>query len=479
MPMPNFHAARIRQPGLFVEGKIREIAAPEGGAIRLIGGRLKSDPDGAAVVQAIRFDEDKYTAAEARAWLKKHDYSPISFEAATKNDHIDSREVFRIDTMPLGKMARGEDGSLRGDAVITRAGVFLYRGPNGETIREFRSPDEVFKADSLASAGMLPVTVEHPKERKVTPENAKRVMVGMTGERVRQDGANVVAPIRVWSQDGIDAIQQGRRQLSCGYRAVVDRVDGVYEGESYDHVQRDIRYNHLAFTHEGRAGAAAAVHLDSADAIMVTDTGADPSGAPPGKGQAMPLAQLRIDSGVSYEVPAEVEAAYNAKVKALNEASTKVDSLTAERDTLKADVDKITAQRDEAKAALDKAQKTDHADAIKAGVKARMGIVSAAHKAKLDKAVIEKLDSMSDDEIRLAVIQSRHKDFSAEGKSADYVVARFDAVVEAIGHEKDQGKTIVGDGSGDTRTDAGDTCTTEEARAKALDAEKKRSRGEK
>lgn len=473
MPFPNFHSARISQPGLFQ--RIVQIDEAERGAIRFIGGPLKSDPSDGAEIQAVRFDEDKYTPEQARAWLKEHDFKPISFESATKGDSADAdAEVWRFDNLALGKLERQSDGTLLGEAVVTRSGVFAYRTDNGGTVHEFRPPDEVFHTDSLSTAQLIPITIEHPRQGRVTPDNAKKLSVGTTGESVRQDGSLVRAPIRITARDGIDAIENGgKRQLSLGYRASVERCDGEHKGQCYTHVQRQIRYNHLALTVKARAGDVASVRLDAGDAVQVDDAGGGAPPAPAGRSGPMPV-QLRIDSGLDYEVPAEVEAAWKVREGKVSELQTKLDSVTAERDAKKTEAETATAQRDEAQAKVKELEKVDNADAIKSGVKARLSVESAAHRAKLEKETLEKLDSMSDDEIRMAVIKSRHKDFNAEGKSPDYISARFDAVVEGLANEQDPGPKVVGDRSG-THTDA----TVEEAREKSIAAQKSKSRGEK
>ena len=66
MPFPNFHSGRIRDPDSF--SRIVQIDEAEDGAIRFIGGPLKSDPGGGAVVQAVRFHEDKFTPEQARKY---------------------------------------------------------------------------------------------------------------------------------------------------------------------------------------------------------------------------------------------------------------------------------------------------------------------------------------------------------------------------------------------------------------------------
>lgn len=79
MPYPNFHAARIKDPNLFL--RIRIIWSQEG--IMAYGGPLKSDPRGGAKLQALRFEAKKWTVAEAKKWLRDHKYKWILFEKAT------------------------------------------------------------------------------------------------------------------------------------------------------------------------------------------------------------------------------------------------------------------------------------------------------------------------------------------------------------------------------------------------------------
>jgi len=79
MPYPNEHSARVKRPGDFKEESFRRMTIAPG--ISIIIGRLKGET--AATTQAYRFDRTKFTAAEAKAWLKEHDIKYISFEAAT------------------------------------------------------------------------------------------------------------------------------------------------------------------------------------------------------------------------------------------------------------------------------------------------------------------------------------------------------------------------------------------------------------
>lgn len=80
MPFPNEHAARVANPDNFVRiVQLQEL--PNG--IRILGGPLKSDPEGSGKPQSYRFPRTKFTPSEARTWLKDHDIKAILFEEAT------------------------------------------------------------------------------------------------------------------------------------------------------------------------------------------------------------------------------------------------------------------------------------------------------------------------------------------------------------------------------------------------------------
>lgn len=79
MPYPNWHSARIRQPGRFV--RIRVLWSKQG--IMAYGGPLKSNPRGGSKISSIRFSIKRWTVARAKAWLRKNKYKWLSFEKAT------------------------------------------------------------------------------------------------------------------------------------------------------------------------------------------------------------------------------------------------------------------------------------------------------------------------------------------------------------------------------------------------------------
>jgi hypothetical protein len=301
-----------------------------------------------------------------------------------------------------------DEGFLVDSPIVGRIGIQLYKNADGTVRREFRPPEEVFKADSLNSFIGKPITDGHPAEM-VNAENAKSLLVGAIHTEGKQDGDNVVAGITIHDADVIDKIIKGRkRELSLGYKVDIEEISGVWNGQEYDAIQRNIRINHLAIVPRGRAGNAR-LNLDRLDAESIIT------------GETMPenLSRVRLDTGLEYQAEAEVVQAFEKmradKVEAdahINELQKQLDSVAAERDTLKSQV-----------ASADKVR-ADALEAARAEIKARATLEKSAEAFKIDCA------DKSDREIKEAVIKSKRADADLSGKSDDYINAAFDLTVE-------------------------------------------------
>jgi hypothetical protein len=375
-------------------------------------------------------------------------------------------EVTRIDYYDPGKVTRTDEGFLFAEPVIAKVGVLTYMTKDGPR-NEFVSAEELFHPDSLDSAKMMPLTDLHPDKVMVTPDNAKEVSVGATGENVRQDGIFLRVPVKVTAKSGIQSVDNGRRQLSCGYRALVVKQDGIHNGVKYSHVQKRRRYNHLALVDEARAGAAASLHLDGMDAaggILVGD--AKEPGGSPRMGQEN-LTEVRLDSGRSYPAAPEV-------ADELTRAKADLESTKAKLDAAEKAQEKLQANLDETKSQLEEAKKTDSADDVAKAARERIKVLDGARMV-LDEKDCEKLDEKSDDEIRRAVIAQKRPKLDLSEKTDGYVQERFDAIVEGAAEDKQrsQGSKLAGDGSkprNDGKEDA------EKVRADALKAMEEESR---
>lgn len=148
------------------------------------------------------------------------------------------------------------DGSSRIPAYLTRTGIFVYHDATGREIRELRPASEVFDATSLASLRGVTVTVGHPD--MIDSKNWREHGVGHVGDNVREEGIYIAADLVVKDASALARIDsKDLVELSCGYSVDLDFTAGTFEGEAYDAVQRNIRYNHVALggTNWGRAGA--------------------------------------------------------------------------------------------------------------------------------------------------------------------------------------------------------------------------------
>ena len=66
----------------------------------------------------------------------------------------------------------------------------------------------------------------------------------------------LIADMSVWDVDAIAGIETDTvRELSCSYHYTADMTPGVFEGQTYDGVMRNISGNHVALVQSGRAGS--------------------------------------------------------------------------------------------------------------------------------------------------------------------------------------------------------------------------------
>ena len=176
---------------------------------------------------------------------------------------------YRVDRSELRPPKKRADGSVRYDAVLSRVGVFPYRQPDGSIRKEYRSAEEVGRADSLASLELTPVTDGHPAG------GGTKKVVGAVGDRVDFDGERIKASIVIYDATTNDRISRADvRELSPGYSVEYVASPGVTPwGESYDGLQTQIEYDHNALVPYGRQGSTVALRADAAESTWRADAG--------------------------------------------------------------------------------------------------------------------------------------------------------------------------------------------------------------
>ena len=221
------------------------------------------------------------------------------------------------------KATKTDEGFIRDTPIVGRTGILVYRNADGTERREYRPPEEAFKADSLASLMGKPITIGH--KAFVTAGNAAQVApVGSVLSAGRQDGNAIRADIVIYNLD-TDA-----RELSCGYSLNLDETPGITpEGEHYDAIQRNIVYNHVALVPQGRAGIAR-LNMDGSQIIDDERNENDMA----------EMTKIRLDSGIEYECAPEVKVEIEKMRKDSAEAKKAHDTLQAKFDALEAELAK-------------------------------------------------------------------------------------------------------------------------------------------
>ena len=345
------------------------------------------------------------------------------------------------------KATKTAEGFIRDTPIVGRTGILLYRNADGTERREYRPPEEAFKADSLASLQGKPITIGH--KAYVTAGNAAQVApVGSVLSAGRQDGNAIRADIVIYNLD------TNARELSCGYTLDLDETPGTTpEGEHYDAIQRNIVYNHCAIVPKGRAGIAR-LNMDGSQVIDEENPKEDKKMAE--------MTKIRLDSGIEYECAPEVK--------------VEIEKMRKDSADTKKEFDKLQAKYDALDAELKKEQEGRKADAeaakvnFDAAVKARVDLLKVAEAHKVANA-----DSMTDTEIKTAVIKAVRGDaINLEGKSADYIEAAFDMAKAAVKQHEDgmaeQRKATQSHDEGAQNNDAADD--PEAAYAKLIEAER-------
>lgn len=173
-----------------------------------------------------------------------------------------SKCVMRFDSIPLNRAIYTQEGYLEDTPILTTTGIFEYHNPDGSIRRELRLPDEVFAPESLASYSGKPVIVTHDAGL-ITKDNVHKEQIGTILSAGFKDRDTVRAKIIIHDTDALK--KSNLKKLSLGYNLELDETPGVWNGQPYDAIQRNIFINHLALVREARAGEQARLNIDSRD----------------------------------------------------------------------------------------------------------------------------------------------------------------------------------------------------------------------
>lgn len=401
--------------------------------------------DGTEDLQSVAFDAGEWSPERAIAFLRERGFATFLTPAPTDGcgairfddslpGELALKTVKRIDFCPLDLPDVTEGGFFKGQGMITRSGVFEYRTPRGDTVRELRAPVEVFRPESLESFHLVPLTLDHPTEN-VAPETYNILAVGAVGMPERFD-QHVRADILICRQDAIAAVQAGKNGLSCGYTCQVIEAGGVYidpDGNEhrFDSIQSNIVGNHVALCDNPRAGPTAHFRIDADGGIRFDD------------GEEAMKKKVKLKGG--HEV--EVEESAISQLRA--------DGMLEEKDTTPGEKKKEEEDEDEEKKAKDgeysgsgkkedavdrleaenvvlrsRLEKAEKKDADSELLKQRLALCTRAAAAlRLDN--IDEIVALSPREVMLKVLEAKTPEVDLSKRSDAAIEGAFEVVMSS------------------------------------------------
>lgn len=358
--------------------------------------------------------------------------------------------------------------------ILTRVGIFEYHNPDGTIRRELRLPEEVFAAESLASYKGKPVILTH-EAGLVDVDNVQQEHIGTILSEGIQDGDNVRAQIVIHDAESLD---YGLRELSLGYTQTPDETPGVWNGQPYDAIQRNIQINHLALVEKARAGEQARLNIDGEEqggnqmskarkdgltpeeiARLVeeykqrqaqrmqnsnptTDEGTNPEEQTTDEDEADPVKEVkdrrdRRDASGDCETMDEASGVIAQQDEDIQKLLDFIAQLQAKIDFDEASAEeevKTDGEGENAEANADEGEHQEdplNMDSIDAYVNQKIELIRLGDKLNLDG-----IESMKPMDAKKAIIKKVHPNIRLDGKDTAYINAMFDIAKESVGKRK-------------------------------------------
>ena len=152
---------------------------------------------------------------------------------------------------------------------ISKVGIFEYLGSSigaedpDRIYKEYRPAEELSNKETIDSFKLLPFIDDHEMlGTDATPAEEKGIQ-GTTGEDVYFDYDTLYGNFKIYSNSLNNSIENGKKDVSLGYKCKYKFETGSFNGEVYDAIQTDLRGNHIALVDNGRMGKEVSV-CDSA-----------------------------------------------------------------------------------------------------------------------------------------------------------------------------------------------------------------------
>ena len=347
------------------------------------------------------------------------------------------KKELRVDAaVKFEKPRLTNNGYLEVDICLGKVGVLEYWDEEKkETRRELIEANELLKKDSYETLENVACTNEHPPSI-LTPENTKQYAVGYVQKGIKVVDGRLYGTGLITDKKTIDDIKSGKKvEVSPAYETMLKRApqNANWNGFTYDYIQTDRKYNHLAIVEAGRNGKTVAIKTDSANyrtdsALVELNNNLD--------GVSNMTTKIKINE-VEYDVSETVAAVLTSRFDGDESQKKKlmdmVDKLKKDNEKLQAKVDqykKDMEEKEEDKKDEDEKEektKAEKKDAFDKAVSARVDLLKKAETL----IPSENFDSLSNSEIMKKVVSDLNPELDVESKSEAYIEARFDVASES------------------------------------------------
>ena len=144
---------------------------------------------------------------------------------------------------------------------VSKEGVFPYLGEQISSDLEpkkiymvYRPAAELSNPDTVASFNAVPFIDEHEMIGDGFTKYDNRPAGGVL-YNVKADNGVLLGDFKIYSEKLKDEIANGKKELSLGYLCDYELSRGMWNGQRYDAIQKNIRGNHVALVNKGRMGA--------------------------------------------------------------------------------------------------------------------------------------------------------------------------------------------------------------------------------
>lgn len=173
--------------------------------------------------------------------------------------------MLAYDTYKIGSVRhKDENGFLHVDVSnITKEAVNPYYGKEIPGFEDLHlKPDKIYYGyrpfDELEKAAgtfnNLPLLSRHVEDG--ADKKNQHLRVGSLGTDAEAVKPYLTNSLVIYDQNAIDGIEsEDKKELSCAYRYDPVFEPGFFNGQKYDFRMKNIRGNHVALVHEGRAGS--------------------------------------------------------------------------------------------------------------------------------------------------------------------------------------------------------------------------------